>query len=66
MGRYEAVISPCPFSDYHFWQGNAFPGLLGLINAYVDTLDVDEAKRQKINKYLDLVKRRSNGRPCLA
>ncbi|KIM83246.1 hypothetical protein PILCRDRAFT_819487 [Piloderma croceum F 1598] len=39
----------------------AFPGLLGLVNAYVDTLDVDQNSIQKINKYLDVIKRRSNG-----
>jgi len=39
----------------------AFPGLLGLVDAYVDTLDVDQESRDKINKYLDLVRRRSNG-----
>jgi len=39
----------------------AFPGLLGLVNAYVDTLDVDQESRDKINNYLDLVKRRSDG-----
>lgn len=42
-------------------QGDGFPGLLGLVNSYVDTLDVTEEKRLKIGKYLDLVKRRSNG-----
>ncbi|KZP05939.1 glutamate-cysteine ligase catalytic subunit [Athelia psychrophila] len=42
-------------------QGGGFPGLLGLVNAYVDTLDMTEEKRAKIDKYLSLVKRRSDG-----
>jgi glutamate--cysteine ligase catalytic subunit len=39
----------------------AFPGLLGLVNAYLDTLDVDQESKDKIYRYLDFIKRRSNG-----
>jgi glutamate--cysteine ligase catalytic subunit len=42
-------------------KSDIFPGLLGVVDAYVDTLDVNEESRKKIGKYLDLVKRRSNG-----
>jgi len=42
-------------------KGNAFPGLLSLVYAFLDTLDVAEDQRQKIAKYLDLIRRRSNG-----
>ncbi|KAF5370723.1 hypothetical protein D9758_001829 [Tetrapyrgos nigripes] len=42
-------------------KGDHFPGLLGLVSAYVDTLDVEEEALSKIRAYLDLVKRRSNG-----
>lgn len=45
-------------------QGATFPGLLGLVEAYLETLDVDSSERRQINKYVDLVRRRANG-PCL-
>ncbi|KAG1798316.1 glutamate-cysteine ligase-domain-containing protein [Suillus variegatus] len=35
-------------------KGSKFPGLLGVVEAYIDTLDVDEGDRSQINKYLDL------------
>jgi glutamate--cysteine ligase catalytic subunit len=44
-----------------FLQSEAFPGLLGLVYAYLDTLDLEESDRIKIEKYLDLIRRRSNG-----
>jgi len=42
-------------------KGDGFPGLLGLVNEYVATLNVDDSEKQKIGKYLDLIKRRANG-----
>jgi len=42
-------------------QGENFPGLLPLVFAYLDTLDIEPGARAKIEKYLDLVKRRANG-----
>jgi len=38
-----------------------FPGLLGLVNAYLNSLDVDFKSKRKLRKYLQLVKMRSNG-----
>ena len=46
---------------FNLSQGAAFPGLLGLVEAYLETLDIDQAERQQINKYVDLVRRRANG-----
>lgn len=34
---------------------------MGLVYAYLDTLDVDEDERRRIEEYLDLIKRRTNG-----
>ncbi|KAF7980736.1 hypothetical protein HWV62_36753 [Athelia sp. TMB] len=42
-------------------KGEAFPGLLGLVRAYVETLDVTPEKRAKIANYLEFVERRANG-----
>jgi glutamate--cysteine ligase catalytic subunit len=39
----------------------AFPGLLGVVNTYLDSLNVDSAARLELNKYLDLIKRRADG-----
>lgn len=42
-------------------QGATFPGLLGLVEAYLETLDMDSSERLQINKYVDLVRHRANG-----
>ncbi|KAF8443156.1 glutamate-cysteine ligase-domain-containing protein [Boletus edulis BED1] len=42
-------------------QGAIFPGLLGLVEAYLDTLDINSSERLQISKYIDLVRRRANG-----
>lgn len=38
-----------------------FPGLLGLVNNYLNTLNIDIETRCEISKYLELVKKRANG-----
>ncbi|KAI0049977.1 glutamate-cysteine ligase catalytic subunit [Auriscalpium vulgare] len=42
-------------------RGAAFPGLLGLVEDYLSTLDLDETEQRKISSYLNLVRRRANG-----
>lgn len=42
-------------------RGEAFPGLVGLVEAYIDTLDMCEPELRKITSYLSLVRRRANG-----
>ncbi|KAF7321268.1 Glutamate-cysteine ligase catalytic subunit [Mycena kentingensis (nom. inval.)] len=42
-------------------KGADFPGLLGLINTYLETLDMEPDERSRIDAYLDLVRRRANG-----
>ncbi|KAJ8595689.1 GCS-domain-containing protein [Rhizopogon salebrosus TDB-379] len=42
-------------------KGSKFPGLLGVVEAYIDTLDVSVGDRLQIGKYLDLVRRRATG-----
>lgn len=44
-----------------FLQGPEFPGLLGLINAYLDTLDIEPQEMAKIQQYLGLIRRRADG-----
>ena len=42
-------------------QEDTFPGLLGLVYSYLETLDVEESELKRIHEYLDLVKRRADG-----
>ena len=42
-------------------QGSAFPGLLNLVYMYLETLDVEDESRRRIEEYLDLVRRRTDG-----
>ena len=52
--------SACPIITY-FGQGEVFPGLIGLVETYISTLDLCELEQRKIASYLDLVRRRANG-----
>ncbi|KAH9858944.1 glutamate-cysteine ligase catalytic subunit [Lenzites betulinus] len=42
-------------------KGSSFPGLLNLVYMYLETLDMDEKSARKIEEYLDLIRRRTNG-----
>jgi len=42
-------------------KGETFPGLLPLVDAYLDTLEIDIDDMKRIQGYLELVRRRSNG-----
>ena len=55
--------TPRAFLKPHFFfgQGVEFPGLIGLVETYIGTLDLCELEERKITSYLDLVRRRANG-----
>jgi len=42
-------------------KGDNFPGLLGVVEDYVHTLDVEPIEKHRVRKYLDLMRRRANG-----
>ncbi|CAG8655121.1 10469_t:CDS:10, partial [Ambispora leptoticha] len=42
-------------------NGTEFPGLIPLINNYLDSRNLDEPTRAKLNQYLDFVSKRANG-----
>ncbi|KAI6121726.1 glutamate-cysteine ligase-domain-containing protein [Pisolithus sp. B1] len=42
-------------------KGSTFPGLLGLVEAYLGTLEATSDERKQIDKYLDLIRGRANG-----
>nr|AZS52301.1 gammaglutamyl cysteine synthetase 1 [Hebeloma cylindrosporum] len=43
-------------------KGDNFPGLLALVDAYLETLEIELRDMEKIQQYLDFVRRRSDGR----
>jgi glutamate--cysteine ligase catalytic subunit len=46
-------------------QGENFPGLLRLVSAYLDTLDIEAEALARIERYLDLIRRRADGQSLL-
>ena len=42
---------------------STFPGLLGLVYSYLNSLNVDVSTRCELAKYFDLIKNRANGMP---
>ncbi|KAJ7188317.1 glutamate-cysteine ligase catalytic subunit [Mycena filopes] len=42
-------------------KGDDFPGLLGLVTVYLETLEITPDESTKIHNYLDLIRRRANG-----
>jgi len=49
------------FGCSSFCQGDDFPGLLALVDAYLETLEIEPQDIDKIQQYLDFVRRRSDG-----
>ena len=47
-------------ADFGCVQGS-FPGLLGVVNAYLDSLNVEFTAKSKMKRYLELIKRRADG-----
>lgn len=43
-------------------KGEGFPGLLGVVNAYLNTLNVDFASKKRMRTYLNLIKWRADGK----
>jgi glutamate--cysteine ligase catalytic subunit len=41
-----------------------YPGLMGLVNAYLNSVNVDLATKCELRRYLDLIKYRAKGRSC--
>ena len=42
-------------------KGDHFPGLMGVVNAYLNSLNVDVGTKCELRRYLDLIKWRSKG-----
>ena len=52
----DEIINGKPGKD-----ATAFPGLLGLVYSYLNSLNVDVSTRCELAKYFDLIKNRANG-----
>mmetsp|Transcript_29762 Transcript_29762/g.81748 ORF Transcript_29762/g.81748 Transcript_29762/m.81748 type:complete len:995 (-) Transcript_29762:98-3082(-) len=42
-------------------KGDYFPGLIPLVSAYLDYIQVDKSTRSKLNSYLEFIEKRANG-----
>ncbi|KAI6040302.1 glutamate-cysteine ligase-domain-containing protein [Pisolithus marmoratus] len=60
-GSVEDEYEEMSMKDIFCGKESAFPGLLGLVEAYLGTLEATPEERRQIDKYLDLVRRRANG-----
>lgn len=65
-GKPDVSVVKSVLAEPNALQDPNFPGLLGLVYSYLDTLEVEDKALVKIKKYLDLVKRRSNGTASFA
>jgi glutamate--cysteine ligase catalytic subunit len=45
-------------------KGAEFPGLIGLVYSYLDSLNIDVETRCEMALYLDLVSKRASGECC--
>ena len=43
-------------------DGSSFPGLIPLVESYLDSVNVDVETRCSLAKYLDLIRKRADGR----
>lgn len=43
-------------------QGPSFPGLLGYVNKYLDTLNEAPKEKSKLSPYLGLIRARADGK----
>lgn len=44
-----------------FDQGEGFPGLIPLVESYLDSVNIDVSTRCELERYLDLIRKRANG-----
>jgi glutamate--cysteine ligase catalytic subunit len=42
-------------------KGDYFPGLIPLVNAYLDYINCDTITRERLNTYLDFIEKRADG-----
>ncbi|KAF9529245.1 glutamate-cysteine ligase catalytic subunit [Crepidotus variabilis] len=62
VGPVEEEYEEMTMQEIMTGKGVNYPGLLALVEAYLDTLDVEPHEMQKIRQYLDLIRRRAEGK----
>lgn len=60
-GKVSLYVASWDDDEQYGFQGDDFPGLIGLVHAYIDTLDVGIDEMAKIKRYLDVIRLRSRG-----
>ncbi|KAG8996383.1 hypothetical protein FRB90_012754 [Tulasnella sp. 427] len=60
-GRLEDEYEEMTINEIINGNGEDFPGLLGLINAYLNSLDVEFEQKRRMRKYMEFVKHRADG-----
>jgi glutamate--cysteine ligase catalytic subunit len=60
-GRVDDEYEEMSMNEIMNGKGDGFPGLLSLVYAFLDTLDITDEQRQRIDRYLRLIRRRSDG-----
>jgi len=61
LGPIEDEYDEFTLSEIFNGKGETFPGLIQLIYAYLETIDLSETERHRIDEYMDLIKRRASG-----
>lgn len=49
------------FNGKKYSETEKFPGIIGLIYIYMDTIDLQENVRKSVTKYLDFISKRASG-----
>jgi len=61
-GRYEEnSFEEMTMAEIMTGKGDYFPGLIPLVQAYLDHINCDSISRQRIDQYLDFIQRRATG-----
>lgn len=64
LGAIEDEYEEMTITEIINGKGESFPGLLGVVNAYLNTLNVEFAAKKRMRTYLNLIKWRADGSCC--
>jgi len=64
VGNVDHEVEEMTMNEIVNGTAHGFPGLLGVVNAYLNSLNVDIVTKCELRRYLDLVKKRAQGTLC--